>query len=171
MDLRSYIRDVPNFPQEGIIFKDITTLLKNGPAFRYAIDQIVKHYKGRLHPDAVAGIESRGFIVAAPVALELGVGFIPVRKFGKLPAATYEMEYELEYGKDVLSIHQDAVHSGQKILIVDDLLATGGTAAAVTRLIEKAGGRVMSIAFLIELAALAGRKKLKGHEIFRIIEY
>jgi adenine phosphoribosyltransferase len=170
MDLKSQIRDVPDFPKAGILFKDITTLLKNSSAFKFSIDNLAEHYKTQ-KVDAVIGIESRGFIFASPIALQLGAGFIPVRKFGKLPAETVDVEYALEYGTDKLSIHKDAVLPGQKILLIDDLLATGGTAAGVVNLIEGLGAEIVGIGFLIELTFLKGREKLKGHKVFSLIKY
>ncbi len=169
-DLKALIRDVPDFPKKGIIFKDITPLLKDAAAFRQAVRQIVEKYKGR-KVDAVLGIEARGFIIGAAAAQELGVGFLPVRKPGKLPYETLSASYELEYGSDSLEIHKDAVSKGDRILIVDDLLATGGTMAACCKLVESLGGEVVGIAFLIELGFLNGRDKLTGYEIFSLIDY
>lgn len=168
--LSETIREVPDFPKPGILFYDITTLLNNGPAFHQAITSIVDRYKD--HPiDAVVGIESRGFIFSAPVAYQLGVGLVPVRKPGKLPTATYHMEYALEYGTNTLEIHQDALRPGSRVLIVDDLLATGGTVAATCALVEKLGAQVEEIAFLIELTFLHGREKLGTYPIFSLIQY
>ena len=169
-NLESLIRDVPDFPKEGIIFKDITTLLKDKEGLKEALDTMEEAVKGE-KIDAVVGIESRGFIFGTHLAYRLGVGFIPVRKSGKLPAETISEEYELEYGTDKLEIHKDAVSKGQKILIVDDLLATGGTAAAVTRLVKKSDAEVVGLLFLIELDFLKGRDKLAGEKIFSIIKY
>lgn len=169
-DLKALIRDVPDFPKKGIIFKDITPLLKDAAAFRQAVKQIVEEYKGR-KVDAVLGIEARGFIIGAAAAQELGVGFLPVRKPGKLPYETLSASYELEYGSDSLEIHKDALSKDDRILIVDDLLATGGTMAACCKLVESLGGEVVGIAFLIELGFLNGRDKLTGHEIFSLIDY
>ena len=170
MDLAKMIRDVPDFPKEGIIFKDITTLIKDPHAFREAIDVLTEHYVGQ-QIDLVVAVEARGYIFGAPVAYKLGAGFVPVRKVGKLPAETVREEYELEYGTDAVEMHRDAIQPGQKVLIVDDLIATGGSAAATTRLVESLGGEVVSIAFLIELGFLKGVDKLKGHDVFTIIEY
>src|SRR5205823_3073067 len=169
-DLRAKIRDIKDFPTEGILFKDITTLLKDGPAFRYVIETLAKRYTTAAI-DVVVGIESRGFILAAPLAHQLGAGFVPVRKLGKLPAKTVHVEYELEYGRSALAIHEDAVQRNQRVLIVDDVLATGGTMAATIRLVEQLGGKVAGIAFLLELAFLNGREKLAGHPIDALLTY
>src|ERR1044071_9274539 len=150
-ELRAKIRDIKNFPTEGILFKDITTLLKDGPAFRYVIDALAKRYT-KDGVDIVVGIESRGFILAGALAHQLHAGFVPVRKLGKLPAKTIEVEYELEYGRSALAIHEDAIAQGQRVLIADDVLATGGTMAATIRLVEQLGGRVAGVTFLLELA-------------------
>src|SRR6266851_6118882 len=169
-ELRAKIRDIKDFPTEGILFKDITTLLKDGPAFRWVIDALAKRYiAGGI--DIVVGIESRGFIVAGPLAHQLGAGFVPVRKLGKLPAKTVHVEYELEYGRSALAIHEDAVERGQRVLIVDDVLATGGTMAATIRLVEQLGGKVAGVAFLLELAFLKGRQKLGAYPIDTLIVY
>jgi len=170
MKLDAYIRDIPDFPKKGIIFKDITPLLKAPAALREAVDLLCRQVAGR-KVDVVAGIESRGFILGAAVACRLGVGFVPIRKPGKLPAETVKEEYELEYGTDALEIHRDAVSPGTKVFLVDDLLATGGTAKAACRLVEKLGGEIVQVAFLIELAFLKGRKKLEGREVSSIIVY
>lgn len=167
--LKRFIRDVPDFPKKGIIFKDITTLLKDGSKFRAAVDTIVNKYKTK-HIDAVVSVEARGFIFGSAVAYNLGAGIIPVRKKGKLPYLTYSITYDLEYGTDTLEIHQDAFKKGARILIVDDLLATGGTTRAVVDLVEKIGGEVVGLAFLIELVALKGRAKLKGYPIYSLIK-
>ena len=170
MDLASTIRAVPNFPIEGILFYDITTLLKNPAALRETIDRLAQHYQDK-HIDLVAGMESRGFIFGVPVAYRLGVGFVPIRKPGKLPAEKISETYELEYGRNTLEIHLDAIEKGQKVLIVDDLLATGGTAKASCNLIEKLGGEVISLAFIVELSFLRGREKLGGYDIFSAVQY
>ncbi|HUV73341.1 MAG TPA: adenine phosphoribosyltransferase [Anaerolineae bacterium] len=170
MDLAKMIRDVPDFPKEGIVFKDITTLIKDPQAFRKVIDILTEHYAGQ-QIDLVVAVEARGYIFGAPVAYKLGAGFVPVRKVGKLPAETVREEYELEYGTDSVEMHRDAVQPGQKVLIVDDLIATGGSAAATARLVERLGGDVVSIAFLIELGFLHGVEKLKEYDVFTIIEY
>jgi adenine phosphoribosyltransferase len=170
IDLASRIRDVPDFPQKGILFKDITTLLQDGPALRQAIDQLAEVVKGwDVH--VVVGMESRGFIFAAPLAYLLGVGFVPVRKLGKLPAATISAEYALEYGTNTLEVHVDAIAPGQRVLVVDDLLATGGTVAATVDLIERLGGVVAGVAFLVELEFLNGRERLDGREVAALIKY
>jgi adenine phosphoribosyltransferase len=170
MDLREYIRDVPDYPKAGIIFKDITTLLKDKNAFAKAIDLMVSNYEDR-KIDQIVGIESRGFIFGSALAYELGTGFVPIRKPKKLPAKTERMEYELEYGSDCVEIHADALEPGQQILVVDDLLATGGTVAAAAKLVEKLNAEVIGLAFLIELTFLKGREKLSGREIFSLIQY
>jgi len=170
MDLAKMIRDVPDFPKEGIVFKDITTLIKDAQAFREAIDLLVDRYAGE-QIDVVAAVEARGYIFGAPVAYKLGAGFVPVRKVGKLPAETVREEYELEYGTDAVEMHRDAIDPGQKVLIVDDLIATGGSAAATARLVERLGGDVVGIAFLVELAFLNGVDKLKDYDVFTIIQY
>jgi adenine phosphoribosyltransferase len=169
-DLRAKIRDIKDFPTEGILFKDITTLLKDAPAFRYAIDHLASRYQ-RAGVEVVVGIESRGFIFGGALAHQLKAGFVPVRKLGKLPGKTIEVEYELEYGRDALAIHEDAIKAGQKVLAVDDLLATGGTMAATLRLIEQLGGQVVGVAFMIELAFLHGREKLKQYPLHSLITY
>jgi adenine phosphoribosyltransferase len=170
MDLASIIRNVPDFPVEGILFYDITTMLQNPHALKYSIDQLVNHYR-QADIDLVVGMESRGFIFGVPLAYQLGVGFIPVRKPGKLPAAKLTESYELEYGTNTLEIHQDAVSAGQRVLIVDDLLATGGTAKATCNLVEKLGGIVVGTAFVIELTFLNGRDKLQGYDVFSLLKY
>lgn len=170
MDLRKLIRDVPGFPKPGIVFKDITTLTKSPEGFREAVDALTKRYRGD-RIDVVVGIESRGFIFGAPVALELGVGFVPARKPGKLPAETVRAEYELEYGTDAIEMHRDAIEPGQRVLIVDDLLATGGTAEAAAKLVEELGGTVVGMAFLIDLTFLKGRERLAGRDVFCLVEF
>lgn len=169
-ELRSKIRDIKDFPTEGILFKDITTLLKDGPAFRFVVDQIADRYRAA-RVDVVVGVESRGFILGAPVAHELGCGFVPVRKLGKLPAKTIEVEYELEYGRDALAMHEDGIRAGQRVLVVDDLLATGGTMAATLRLVAQVGGVVVGVAFLIELGFLHGREKIRSYPLHSLIVY
>jgi len=168
--LRSLIREVPDFPQPGIVFKDITPLLADEIGFSTVIDLIVVHF-GRGSVDKVVGIEARGFILASPVAYHFGAGFVPVRKAGKLPWDSESASYELEYGQETLEIHKDALAPGERVLIVDDVLATGGTAAATASLVERLGAKVMGIACLIELGALHGRDKLKGHDFFSLIAY
>lgn len=168
--LAALIRNVPDFPVPGILFRDITPLLRNPGAFRCALDLLADHWKG-VPIDLVAGVESRGFIVGAPVAERLGVGFVPVRKPGKLPWAKERQEYQLEYGTAAVEMHADAVEKGQRVLIVDDLLATGGTANAVRTLVEREGGRVAGFCFLIELVPLRGREKLAGYPVFSLIKF
>jgi adenine phosphoribosyltransferase len=168
--LSDLIRNIPDFPISGIQFKDITTLLGNGPAFQQVVDLFVARYAER-QIGAVVGIESRGFIFSAPVAYRLGVGLAPVRKPGKLPAATYQIAYELEYGSNTLEIHRDALTPGTHVVVIDDLLATGGTVAAACALVEMAGGIVDEVAFLIELEFLKGREKLTKYPIFSLIQY
>jgi adenine phosphoribosyltransferase len=169
-DLRAKIRDIKNFPTEGILFKDITTLLKDAGAFGYVVDQLARRYQGE-RVDVVVAVESRGFIFGGAVAHQLKAGFVPVRKLGKLPAKTIEVEYELEYGRDALAMHEDGIRAGQRVLAVDDLLATGGTMAATLRLIEQLGGHVVGVAFLIELAFLHGRDRLKTYPLQSLIVY
>ncbi|MDD3520117.1 MAG: adenine phosphoribosyltransferase [Actinomycetota bacterium] len=170
MDLKSKIRNIPDFPKKGIVFYDITTLIKDGPAFRYAVDKLVESCKGK-KIDAVIGAESRGFIFGSIVAYKLGVGFIPVRKPGKLPYETRQISYQLEYGCSTLEMHVDAVKEGDNILIVDDLVATGGTAKATADMIEKAGGKIAGFCFLIELNFLKPREALQGYDIFSLVSY
>lgn len=170
MDFKDYIRVIPDFPQPGIRFKDITTLLKDGPAYRAAIDSLRTLVKD-MDIDLIAGPEARGFVIGAPLALALGVGFIPIRKSGKLPGNTVEAAYDLEYGKDRLAIHSDAIQPGQKVLIADDLLATGGTIATSIDLINQLGGVIVGAAFLIELSYLSGRDKLSGIDVVSLITY
>ncbi len=168
--LKTLIRQVPDFPKPGILFYDITTLLADGAGLRQAIDCLADPYRDA-GIDLVVGIESRGFIFGAAVADRLGVGFVPVRKPGKLPSTTVRVEYELEYGTDALEMHADAVASGQRVLVVDDLLATGGTARAVVDLVSGRGADVHAVAFLIELEALGGRDRLAGQEVFAVLRY
>ncbi|WP_413308546.1 adenine phosphoribosyltransferase [Bacillus sp. 1P10SD] len=170
MDLKEFITIVPDWPKPGIKFKDITPLMNNGDAYRYATDKIVEYAKER-QIDLIVGPEARGFIIGCPVAYSLGVGFAPVRKEGKLPRETIKVSYGLEYGKDVLTIHQDAIKPGQRVLITDDLLATGGTIEATIQLVEQLGGVVAGIAFLVELSYLDGRKKLDGYDILTLMHY
>lgn len=170
MDLSDKIRVIENFPSPGVSFKDITTLLKDADSLNNCIDQMVERFKD-LEVDVVVGPESRGFIFATPLAYIMKAGFVPVRKPGKLPGETIEYQYELEYGTDTLEIHKDAIKKGQKVLIVDDLLATGGTISATARLVEKLGGTVVGFGFLIELANLKGREKLEGYKVESLIVY
>ena len=168
--LKKLIREVPDFPKPGILFYDITTMLKDPTGLQTALDGFAQQYEGN-PPDLVAGIEARGFIFAPSVAARLGVGFVPIRKPGKLPAETEQHSYELEYGKDTLEVHRDAVRPGQKVLIVDDLLATGGTAQAACQLVEKLGGGVHGAAFAVELTFMPGREKLAGYDVFSLLSY
>ena len=168
-DLKSYVRDIPHFPKQGIIFKDITTLLKNGKKFKEAVDLFAEEVKGK-KIDAILCVEARGFIFGSALAYRLGTGIAPIRKKGKLPYKTYSITYDLEYGKDTLEIHQDAFEKGAHVLIVDDLLATGGTSRAVIDLVEKMGGKIEGLIFLIELTVLKGREKLKGYPVTSLIK-
>jgi adenine phosphoribosyltransferase len=170
MDLKSLIRDVPDFPKPGILFRDITTLLQNEQGLRYTVDQLAHAFEDQ-QIDYVAGIESRGFIFGAPLAYRLGAGFVPIRKAGKLCAAVHSAEYALEYGTDRIEIHQDAIPSGSRVIIVDDLIATGGTAAAAAKLINLVGGELVSFAFIIELSDLGGRANLPNVPIKTLLEY
>ena len=170
MDLASMIRDVPDFPKKGIIFKDITTLLINPDALRTTIHEMLTYCEGK-KIDVVVGIESRGFIFGALLAYKLGCGFVPVRKPGKLPAETISESYTLEYGTNTLDIHLDAIQKGQQVLIVDDLLATGGTAAATCRLVEQLGGEVVGLAFIVELLFLKGIAALSNYDVFSVIKF
>ncbi|MCA9099620.1 MAG: adenine phosphoribosyltransferase [Planctomycetales bacterium] len=170
MDLASHIRAIPDFPKPGILFRDISPLLAAPEVFRAAVKRMADHFRGRAI-DTIIAAEARGFIFAAPLAIELGVGFVPVRKPGKLPFDTHAFHYELEYGTDTLEIHTDGLEPNQNVLIVDDLLATGGTIEACCRLVEKAGARVAGCAFLIELTALGGAKRIAPHEAFSLIQY
>jgi len=168
--LRARIREIPDFPKPGILFYDITTLLKDPHAFRSAIDLLTEPFQDRA-VDVVVGMESRGFIFSAPMAYQLGAGLVPVRKLGKLPAETVSVEYALEYGTNTLEIHKDAITSGQRVLIVDDLLATGGTVHGTVELVQRLKGEVVGLAFLVELLFLKGRDRLQGHEIHSVIQY
>jgi adenine phosphoribosyltransferase len=171
MDIKALIREVPDFPKPGISFKDITTLLRDAKGFDYTIDLLAEKCQD-LAPDFIAGMESRGFIFGAALAPKMGVGFIPVRKSGKLPAAVHAIEYDLEYGSDRLEVHQDAVYPpGAKVLMVDDLIATGGTAGATAQLIQQAGGELVGCAFVIELVGLNGRDKLPDVPIITLVQY
>ena len=170
MDLKSLIRDIPDFPKPGIMFRDITTLLRDAKGLRYTIDSLTEKC-APFSPDYIVGMESRGFIFGCPLADRLGAGFIPVRKPGKLPGAVHRIEYELEYGTDCLEIHQDALPTGSKVLIVDDLIATGGTAAATANLLVKTGCELVGFAFVIELEALEGRKRLPDAPIVSLVQY
>lgn len=168
--LEDWIRDIPDFPQKGILFKDITPLWQDGTAFKASMDRLAAHYAGA-GIQTVVGVESRGFILGAPLAYLLNCGFVPVRKFGKLPSQTVSVEYALEYGTNVVEMHTDSIRPGQRVLIVDDLLATGGTVSAAMELVEKLGGHIAGIAFLVELTFLKGREQLGGHDVFALIKY
>ena len=170
MDLKSRIREIPNFPKEGILFYDITPLLKEADYFHRVIEKLADFYRDEDIRKVVA-IESRGFILGAPLAYLLKAGFVPVRKAGKLPSEVHEVKYNLEYGTNTLAIHKDAISLGERVLIVDDLLATGGTISATVHLIQKLGGAIAGIAFLVELQELRGREKLKGHPVLSLISY
>ncbi len=169
-DLRNLIRSVPDFPKKGIVFRDITTLLKDGRAFARAVDQFADHYR-TASVKTVVSTEARGFIIGGALAMRLGAGFVPARKPGKLPAAATKESYALEYGTDSVEIHTDAIRAGDRVLVHDDLLATGGTAAATCKLVERLGGIVVGVCFLIELSFLPGRKKLEAYDVFSLISY
>jgi len=170
MNYKTLIREVPNFPKPGVLFYDITTLLKDARAFRNVVDELASRYRGQ-HIAKVVGIESRGFILGSPLAYQLEAGFVPVRKAGKLPADIFEVKYNLEYGSSSLAIHRDAITIGERVLIVDDLLATGGTAAATVHLVRQLGGEIMGLVVLVELESLKGRDKLNGCEVHSVIIY
>jgi adenine phosphoribosyltransferase len=170
MDYKALIREVPNFPQRGILFYDITTLLKDPQGFRSILDDLIAKYRDE-RINKVVGIESRGFILASPLAYHLQCGFVPVRKPGKLPADIFEVKYNLEYGANSLAIHRDAISIGERVLIVDDLLATGGTAAATVHLVRQLGGEIVGVQFLVELKALRGREKLEGQKVYSMVVY
>jgi adenine phosphoribosyltransferase len=172
MPIKSLIRTIPDYPKAGIMFRDITTLLGDARGFRRAVNELVNRYTGEAI-DKVAGIEARGFILGAPLAHQLGVGFIPVRKQGKLPGDTIEHHYDLEYGTDSVEIHTDAIGDGDRVLLVDDLIATGGTAEAAAHLIERSGGTVVECCFIIDLTDVGGRARLEkaGHKVFSICEF
>ena len=170
MNYKTLIREVPNFPKPGVLFYDITTLLKDARAFRNVVEELASRYRGQ-HIAKVIGIESRGFILGSPLAYHLEAGFVPVRKAGKLPADIFEVKYNLEYGSSSLAIHRDAITIGERVLIVDDLLATGGTAAATVHLVRQLGGEIMGLVVLVELESLKGRDKLNGCEVHSVITY
>ncbi len=170
LNLKEYIAEIPDYPQPGVNFKDITPLLRNGTAFAYAVEQMYKHFADK-SIDAVAAVEARGFVFGAPLALKLGVGLIVVRKHAKLPGKTVKVKYELEYGSSILEVKPELVRPGDRVIIVDDLLATGGTAWATKTLIERCGGIVVGFSFLIELKFLKGREKLKDYDVFTLITY
>jgi adenine phosphoribosyltransferase len=169
-DLRAKIREIPDFPKPGILFYDITTLLKDAGAYREAIDLMIEPYRN-LGVDAVVGMESRGFIFSSPIAYQLNAGLIPVRKLGKLPSETISVEYALEYGSNTLEMHKDAIQPGQRVLIVDDLLATGGTVRGTIELVERLQGQIVGLAFLVELLVLKGRERLQGYKTTSVIQY
>jgi len=170
MNYKKLIREVPNFPKPGILFYDVTTLLKDRAAFKSIIGDLTALYRGH-NVAKIVGIESRGFILGAPLAHQLGAGFVPVRRPGKLPADIFEVKYNLEYGSNSLAVHRDSVAMGERVLIVDDLLATGGTAGATVNLIRQLGGEIVGLAFLVELMALKGREQLNGYEVQALIQY
>lgn len=170
MDFKDYIREIPDFPKEGISFKDITTLLQNGEVYRATIDALVEKIK-LWQPEVIIGPEARGFLLGAPVAYALGIGFVPVRKQGKLPGKTISETYALEYGFDTLEVHADSIHPGQRVVMVDDLLATGGTMLATAQLMSKIGAEMLGMGFLIELTFLDGREKLANYPVFSLVEY
>lgn len=169
-DLKEKIRDIPDFPQKGVLFKDITPLLKDPTCYRRAIELIASRYRDR-NINLVVGVEARGFMLGAPVAYELGAGIVPIRKAGKLPHRTLKATYQLEYGTDQLEVHQDAIQAGDRVLIIDDLLATGGTVGAVITLVEQLKGQIIGLAFLVELTFLEGRKKIPGFETYSLIQF
>jgi adenine phosphoribosyltransferase len=168
--LRAKIREIPDFPKPGILFYDITTLLKDAAAFKEAVDEMIEPYRDE-KIDIVVGMESRGFIFSAPMSYQLGAGLVPVRKLGKLPAETITVEYALEYGSNTLEIHRDSIQSGQRVLIVDDLLATGGTVRGTIELVERLKGEVVGLAFLVELDFLKGRERLEGRRVTSVVQY
>ncbi len=170
MDLRQYIRDIPDFPVEGILFRDITPLMQEPSAFKYVIDRMAEHYEGQ-EVDVILGIEARGFLIGAPLAYKLGKPFVPVRKEGRLPYETKSVKYALEYGQNVVEVHTDAVSRGQRAVILDDLLATGGTMAAGAELVESMGGEVAGLAAVIELIDLDGRERLSGYGVYSLVQY
>lgn len=170
MDLKGKIRVIEDFPQKGISFKDITTLIKDGEAFKFVIKSLADLVRDK-NADIVVGPEARGFIIGAPLAYELGAGFVPTRKNGKLPAKTLNAEYKLEYGTDIIQMHEDAIKPGQKVIIADDLLATGGTALSNIDLVERVGGKVVAVAVVIELTELGGRNVLQNYDVFSLVKY
>ena len=168
--MKTFIREIPDFPKPGILFRDITPLLRDPKAFKYVIDQLAARF-GDDPPDAIVAIESRGFLFGAPLAHQMSIPLVPVRKPGKLPAATYTTEFTLEYGNSSLELHTDGIHDGERVLVLDDLLATGGTLAATVRLVEMAGGVVGGIGVIIELSQLEGRRQLAGYDVYSLITY
>ncbi len=169
-ELKAAIRSIPDYPKKGIVFRDLTTIWKDGKLMKMTTDLLYERYRGR-GIDKILGIEARGFIVGAPLADRLAVGFVPARKLGKLPSKKLTMEYQLEYGRQGLEVHRDSISRGERVLIVDDLLATGGTSSAAVKLVERLGGRVDGFAFIVELAFLGGRRKLKGYDVYSIVTY
>ncbi|NEZ45641.1 adenine phosphoribosyltransferase [Clostridium niameyense] len=170
MDLKNYIRVIEDFPKQGISFKDITTLLQDSEIFKYTIDKLAEGLKGK-KIDKIVGPEARGFLFGVPLAYKIGAGFVPIRKKGKLPYETISVQYDLEYGKDELEIHKDAIKPGEKVVIIDDLLATGGTICSVAKLVEELGGEVVDMSFVIELTELKGRDKLKKYDVTSLVKY
>lgn len=170
MDLKKYIRDIPDFPQKGVMFRDITTLLKESGPFKYVIDTIVEKYKDQ-HIDKLVSVEARGYIFGGVIAYKLDCGFVPVRKPGKLPAETVALDYTLEYGTNTIEIHKDAIDPGERVLVFDDVLATGGTVQATCKLVEKLGGKIVGCVFVSDLTYLNGREKLKGYDVFSLVQY
>jgi adenine phosphoribosyltransferase len=170
IDLKSRIRDIPDFPEKGVLFRDVTTLLQDPAAFRQVIDQMTEHFRGS-NATHICAVEARGYIFGAPLAYNLDLGFIPVRKPGKLPYDTISQAYELEYGKNVLELHRDAVGPGDRVLVIDDLIATGGSSRATAQLIEKLGAEVAGFGFVIELGFLKGREALEGYEVYSLLQY
>src|SRR5690348_11192309 len=170
-NLKKLIREIPDYPKPGILFYDLTTLLADKEGFHSLVDQLCSHYNGKQKVDVVAGIEARGFIFAPALAYKLGAGFVPVRKPNKLPAEAERISYELEYGMDTLEMHKDAVRPGMRVVIADDLLATGGTSLATARLVERLGGSVAAVSFVIELEALKGRERLDGYNVVSLLKY
>ena len=170
LDLKSYIRDIPDFPKPGILFRDITPMLASAAAFREAIERFAEQYRGE-RIDVIVAAEARGFIFAAPLAVALGTGFVPVRKPGKLPFNKHSHNYDLEYGSDTLEMHQDGLQDGQRVLLIDDLLATGGTVRACAQLVERSGATIVACAFAIELLALNGRKTIEPYDVFSLVQY
>jgi adenine phosphoribosyltransferase len=170
IDLKAKIRTVPDFPKKGVMFKDITTLLKDSDAFRYAVKEMIRHFDG-MRVDKVVSAESRGFILGSAIAYELGAGFVPLRKPGKLPWKKIREEFDTEYSKDAFEMHEDSIEKGENVLLVDDLLATGGTMEAAAKLIERLGGNIIGVAILIELGFLKGREKISKYDVFTIVKY
>lgn len=170
MDFKQYITIVEDFPKEGVSFKDITTLMQNGEVYKQAVDKLVS-YTEKKQADVIVGPEARGFVIGCPISYAMGIGFVPVRKKGKLPREVISVDYGLEYGKDSLTIHKDSIKKGQRVVIVDDLLATGGTIEGTIKLVEQLGGEVVGLAFLVELSYLNGKERLKGYDTFSLITY